>query len=49
MQSKVGLAVLLKNYEFSLNAKTVTPLSFLSSGLILGTETPIYLNIKKIG
>lgn len=48
LQAKVGLAILLKNFEFSLNAKTKTPLNFVSKMLILTNDSGIWVNAKKI-
>lgn len=48
MQSKVGLAVLLKNFEFSVNAKTRNPLKLNPKSFITHAEGEIWLNARKI-
>lgn len=46
-QSKVGLAVLLKKYKFTLNSKTKTPLTMEPRNLILTPLGGIWLNVEK--
>jgi len=48
MQAKVGLAVLLKNYKFSLNTKTQIPLQVNPFSFILSPLKDIWLNVTKI-
>ncbi|KAF2886191.1 hypothetical protein ILUMI_19982 [Ignelater luminosus] len=48
MQTKVGLAVLLRNYKFSLNHKTKTPLKMDPFSFILSVEGGIWLNAEKL-
>nr|QZM07449.1 cytochrome P450 monooxygenase [Lasioderma serricorne] len=48
MQTKVGLAVLLKNYHFTLNEKTVQPLKMVINTFIPTTEGGIWLNATKV-
>lgn len=48
MQSKVGLAYLLKNFLFTLNEKTEIPLKMSVTSFILMTDSGIWLNATKI-
>lgn len=48
MQTKVGLAILLKNFKFSLNAKTVVPVEMDPFSFILTSKTGIFLDTKKV-
>lgn len=48
MQSKVGLAFLLKNFVFTLNEKTEIPLKMSVTSFILMTDSGIWLNATKI-
>lgn len=48
MQSKVGLVTLLKDYHFTLNNKTVTPLKMETHNIVMSTEGGIWLNATKI-
>ncbi|GLV36671.1 Cytochrome P450 6a20 [Carabus blaptoides fortunei] len=47
MQTKVGLGVLLNNYNFTLNEKTVSPLVMDPVGLVLASKTGVWLNVEK--
>lgn len=48
MQTRVGLATMLKNYEFLPSPKTSSPLTLSSEPLILTPEGGLWLSIKKI-
>ncbi|KAF2878723.1 hypothetical protein ILUMI_27439 [Ignelater luminosus] len=49
LQTKMGLAVLLKNYRFTLNEKTKLPLKMDPfSTFVSNTEEDIWLNVEKI-
>ncbi|KAF2898972.1 hypothetical protein ILUMI_07208 [Ignelater luminosus] len=48
MQAKVGLAVLLQNYKFSLNDKTKIPLKMDPFSFILTAKGDIWLNSEKL-
>lgn len=48
MQSRVGLAMLLKNYRFEVSKKTPIPMKFSKSGGILSPLDGMHLKITKI-
>ncbi|KAL3280183.1 hypothetical protein HHI36_017683 [Cryptolaemus montrouzieri] len=48
MQSKIGLASLLLNYEFSVNEKMKEPLRFDPESFIVSTKGGMWLDVKKI-
>ncbi|XP_015840000.1 probable cytochrome P450 6a14 isoform X2 [Tribolium castaneum] len=48
MQTKVGLTALLKNYKFSVNSKTQTPLKMKPNSFILAAEGDVWLNAQKV-
>lgn len=48
MQARVGLAMLLDNFEFTLSNKTPVPMKFNTRVFILTSDSPIYLNLRKI-
>ncbi|XP_031346448.1 probable cytochrome P450 6a13 [Photinus pyralis] len=48
MQTKVGLACLLRNYSFSVSSRTQTPFKWDKFSFILTTEQPIWLDVRKI-
>lgn len=48
MQVKVGITVLLKNYEFSVSPKTQTPLKMDPKSFIMSTQGAMWLDYKKI-
>lgn len=48
MQAKVGLIILLNNFEFTLGSKTTVPLVFESRPFILTPEGGVYLKLKQI-
>nr|QZM07459.1 cytochrome P450 monooxygenase CYP6TA1 [Lasioderma serricorne] len=47
LQSKVGLAVLLKEFEFSVNQKTKEPLKMAARGSVLSAEGGIWLDVTR--
>lgn len=47
MQTKVGLGILLNNYKFTLNEKTVSPLVMDPVGLVLASKDGVWLNAEK--
>ncbi|CAD7079577.1 unnamed protein product [Hermetia illucens] len=48
MQSKVGFAMLVKNYRFEPSEKTPIPMEFSPRGGILGSTNGMHLKIIKI-
>lgn len=48
LQSKIGLAVLLKDFQFSINEKMKLPMSFSRKSIILAADGGIWLTAKKI-
>ncbi|KAK9884789.1 hypothetical protein WA026_009014 [Henosepilachna vigintioctopunctata] len=48
MQAKIGLIAVLLNYEVSINAKTVEPLTFEPESFILTTKGGLWLNVEKL-
>ncbi|XP_050508500.1 cytochrome P450 6a8-like [Diabrotica virgifera virgifera] len=48
LQTKLGLATLIKDYEVSLSDKTTKGFKFVSSQLILRKEGDIWVNLKKV-
>ncbi|KAF2906077.1 hypothetical protein ILUMI_00104 [Ignelater luminosus] len=48
MQMKVVLAVLLKDYKFTLNPKTETPLVLNPKNFLLGIRGGLWLNVEKV-
>ncbi|KAK4878618.1 hypothetical protein RN001_011124 [Aquatica leii] len=48
LQMKIGLAVLLKNYKFSINQKTQLPLKMNPKPLVLTPIGSIWLNVEKV-
>jgi len=48
MQTKVGLSILLKNYKFSINKKTVQPIFMDPYSFILTSKTGIFLDAEKL-
>lgn len=48
MQARVGLISLLRSFEFSPCAKTLTPLQFEPKELILTPKNGMWLNLRKI-
>lgn len=48
MQSKVGLAILLNEYKFTINERTQVPLLFDSKNFILSAKDGIWLNIERL-
>lgn len=47
MQARVGLAILLDNYEFALGKGTSVPLEILPRPFILNTKGGVQLKVKK--
>lgn len=48
MQSKVGLALLLNEFEFSLSPKTQVPITYNNNSLILATRGGMWLDARKL-
>lgn len=48
MQARIGLVMLLRNFEFELTAKTPVPLEFLPTGAVLTAKGGLYLKLKTI-
>lgn len=48
MQARIGLAMLLDNFEFSLSDRTPVPLTFSPNIFILTADCPIYLKITDL-
>jgi cytochrome P450 family 6 len=48
MQSKVGIASLLKEYKFTVSKKTMEPLKFKPRSLTPAAEGEIWLDAEKI-
>ena len=48
MQSKVGLAALLRSHIFTLNAKTQEPFEWRADSFVLAVEGDIWLNAQKV-
>nr|AKZ17689.1 cytochrome P450 monooxygenase CYP6BK19 [Tenebrio molitor] len=48
MQSKVGLASLLRNHNFTVNKKTMEPLKMKPNSFIFAVEGEIWLNAQKV-
>ncbi|KAF5307417.1 hypothetical protein FQR65_LT06931 [Abscondita terminalis] len=48
MQTKIAMAVLIKDYIYTLNKKTPIPLVFNPKLLLLNIEEGVWLNVKKI-
>lgn len=48
MQTKVGLATILRNFELLPCAKTVNPLVLDPKALVLAPEGGVWLNIKRV-
>lgn len=46
VQTKVGLAVLLKNFHFSVNSKTEVPLKFDPQSFTLVPVSGVWLNVE---
>lgn len=47
-QSKLTMAMLIKNYKFSTCSKTVSPTKFLKTGMVLKMAHGLYVNVQKI-
>ncbi|EFA02820.1 cytochrome P450 6BQ6 [Tribolium castaneum] len=48
LQSKVGLAALLKNYKITLNSKTKMPIEMEKSSFITSVNGGVWLNVEKL-
>jgi cytochrome P450 family 6 len=48
LQSKMGLVSLLKNYNFTVNKKTIEPLQYKPNHFVLAAQGDIWLNAEKI-
>lgn len=48
MQARIGLVILLNNFEFSLGSNTSVPLTFASNTFILSPKGGVYLKLKSI-
>lgn len=48
MQTKVGLAQMVKNFEFSINRKTAIPIQFDPLEFILTAKGGIWLDVRKV-
>lgn len=48
MQSKVGLASLVRNYNFTLHEKTTFPLKIQRDAFITAVDGDVWLNVKKV-
>ncbi|KAG5669752.1 hypothetical protein PVAND_000046 [Polypedilum vanderplanki] len=47
MQSKMGIAKLIQNFEFTPCEKTTVPIDFAPSGIFLEPKNKMWLNVKK--
>lgn len=48
MQARVGMAILLSNFEFSICDRTTVPLQFDKRSVILSPVGGLWLNIKNV-
>lgn len=48
IQTRVGLAVLLKNFKFTLNPKTTVPLKFDPQSFTLSPLGGVWLNVQPV-
>lgn len=48
MQTKIGLIMLLKNFEFKLCSKSIVPLVISEQNIILKSKGGLYLSVTKI-
>ncbi|KAK4878665.1 hypothetical protein RN001_011171 [Aquatica leii] len=48
MQSKLGLAILIRNFQFSVNSKTKIPIEIDPTNLILSAKDPIWLDVHDV-
>lgn len=48
LQTRVGLATLLKNFDFSACSKTSIPLKFNAKNVVLTSKDKLWLNVKPI-
>lgn len=47
IQSKLALALLLKNFTFSLSSKTTLPMEMEAKGIVLAPKGGIWINVEK--
>lgn len=48
MQTKVGLATLLKNYRFSVSSRTKVPLEIDPTNFVLSAKDGIWLELERL-
>lgn len=48
MQARIGLAMLLNNFRFTLSPKTPIPMQFSNSNIVLTPADGLWLNVEKI-
>lgn len=48
LQARVGLAILLNHFKFTLSAKVSEPLKFSNSNIVLTPADGLWLNVEKI-
>ncbi|XP_062137473.1 probable cytochrome P450 6a21 [Drosophila sulfurigaster albostrigata] len=48
MQARIGLAMLVKNFKFSVCAKTPIPMKYNKSSFLLNSESGIFLHVERI-
>lgn len=48
MQTKVGIAKLIRNFEFTINRKTVVPVEFNKTEFLLVADGGIWLEAKQL-
>ncbi|XP_074025901.1 probable cytochrome P450 6a23 [Leptinotarsa decemlineata] len=48
LQTKVGIAAIIKNFKVTLNDKTKTPIRYSPSAAITGVDEEVWLNVTKI-
>ncbi|XP_074037628.1 probable cytochrome P450 6a13 [Leptinotarsa decemlineata] len=48
VQVKIGLISLLKNYEFTLHEKTISPIVYTKTSVLASAKGGIWLNLRKI-
>lgn len=46
MQARVGMAILLNDFKFTIGSKTIVPVKFKPKNFILTSEGGLYLNIQ---
>ncbi|KAH8275374.1 hypothetical protein KR026_006045, partial [Drosophila bipectinata] len=48
MQSRIGLALLIKNFKFSVCSQTTIPMKFDKKLFLIGSESGIYLKVERV-